>query len=307
MMARAGKKYSDIKGSRDRGPKEFKTHVVYKEGDIMGVAEKNVITVSPLASIKNVATLMKENDVRRIPIIDPGTKRLTGMARAIDILDFLGGGEKYKIIEKDYEGNFLAAINAPITKIMRENPVFLDKKASVEDAVNIMLDRHSSCIPVVDNKDNLKVVALVTERDILPPAVDFGIKIKNVMQKNVITSSLGMMISDVSKIMVRNGLRRLPVVRLERLVGVVTILDILGYLERGQYKGVNAEENLSVRVEDIMEAEVVPVSPEQDLGDVCRLVRETGFGGFPVAVDDKLEGIVTTTDVFRWVYRPKKT
>jgi len=306
MMARAEKKYSDIKGSRDRGPKEFKTHVVDKDGDIMAVSEKNVITVPSSTTIKTVASLMRENDVRRLPVVDPGTRRLEGMARAIDILDFLGGGEKYNILAKDYKGNFLAAINAPIARIMKTNPVFLDRKASVEDAINIMIDRHSSCIPIVDNGKSLTVVSVVTERDILPPAVDFGVKIKQVMQKKVIISTPGMMLSDVSKIMVRNGLRRLPVILLEKVVGVVTIFDILGYLEKGSYKGINAEENLSVRVQDIMAPEVTSVRPEQDLGDVCRLVRETGFGGFPVVSGERLEGIVTTTDVFRWVYRSKK-
>ncbi|MBM3309831.1 MAG: CBS domain-containing protein, partial [Candidatus Altiarchaeales archaeon] len=226
-MARVGKKYSDIKGSRDRGPKEFKSHVVQRQGELMNIAERNVITVPPLTSIKNVAKLMKERDVRRIPVVDPGTKRLEGMAKAIDILDFLGGGEKYNIIEKDYKGNFLSAINAPISRIMNKSPRFLDAKASVEDAVEIMLDRHSSCIPIVENKGSMKVAAIVTERDVLPPAVDFGVKVKGVMQEKVITSSLGMMLSDVSKIMVRNGLRRLPVVLSDKLVGVVTIFDVL--------------------------------------------------------------------------------
>ncbi|MDD5111414.1 MAG: CBS domain-containing protein [Candidatus Altiarchaeota archaeon] len=228
------------------------------------------------------------------------------MARAIDIIDFLGGGEKYNIIEKDYGGNFLSAINAPIIKLMNKNPVFLGKKASVQDAVGIITSQHTSCIPIVDDDDSRKVVAIVTERDILPPAVDFGVKIKDVMQTDVITSSPGMMLSDVSKIMVRNGLRRLPVVQLEKLAGVITVFDILGYLEKGSYKGINAEENLSVRVEDIMQPEVISVSPAQDMGDVCRLVRETGFGGFPVASDGRLDGIITTTDVFAWVYGPKK-
>jgi CBS domain-containing protein len=227
------------------------------------------------------------------------------MARAIDILDFLGGGEKFNIIAKDFNGNFLSAINAPITKIMKENPVYLDKKSSVDDAVKIMIERHSSCIPVVDSKDSLAVIALVTERDVLPPAVEFGIKVKDVMHKKVITSSLGMMLSDVSKVMVRNGLRRLPVLREEKLVGVVTVFDILGFLEKGQYKGINAEENLSIRVEDIMQSDVVSVEPSQDLGDICRLVRETGYGGFPVARDRNLEGIITITDVLAWVYGRK--
>jgi CBS domain-containing protein len=306
MMTRAENKYSDIKGSRDRGPKEFKNRMVDKEGEIMAVSERNVITVPPLTTIKNVASLMKENDVRRIPVVDPGTKRLEGMARAIDILDFLGGGSKYNIISKDYGGNFLSAINAPVSKIMKTDPVFLDKKASVEDGINIMIDRHSSCIPIVDNRKSMTVVAIVTERDVLPPAVDFGVKIKQVMQEKVIISTPGMMLSDVSKIMVRNGLRRLPVILLDKVVGVVTIFDILGFLEKGSYKGINAEESLSVRVQDIMEPEVISVGPEQDLGDVCRLVRETGFGGFPVVSGDRLEGIITTTDVFRWVYKSKK-
>lgn len=75
-MTGSAKKYSDIKGSRDRGPKEFKSHVVSKQGDIMAVAERNVITVPPTTTIKKVASLMKENDFRRFPIVDPGTKRL---------------------------------------------------------------------------------------------------------------------------------------------------------------------------------------------------------------------------------------
>lgn len=298
-------KYSDIKGARDRGPKEFKSHVVVRDGSVMEVAEGSVVTVSPTASIKKVASLMKENDVRRIPVVDSGTRRLEGMAKAIDILDFLGGGEKYNVIERDYGGNFLSAINAPITKIMNKSPVYLDRKSSVDDAVKIMIDRHSSCIPVVDNPGSMKVVGVVTERDVLPPAVNFGVAVKDVMQKKVITSSLGMMLSDVSKIMVRNGLRRLPVVRLEALAGVVTVFDVLGYLEKGDYRGVNTEENLSVRVEDIMKPEVISVAPGQDVGDVCRLVRETGFGGFPVASEGRLDGIITTTDVLRWVYLPK--
>ncbi|MDD5111415.1 MAG: CBS domain-containing protein [Candidatus Altiarchaeota archaeon] len=75
-MEQSEKKYSGNKGSRYSGKKEFKAHYAAKDGEIMSVAEKNVITVTPTSSIKNVATLMRENDVRRIPVVDPGTNRL---------------------------------------------------------------------------------------------------------------------------------------------------------------------------------------------------------------------------------------
>jgi len=311
-MVGARKQYGDIKDMRDRGPKEFKSHMPdrkgfnshgpNKEGSVMLVAEKDVVTTHPLNSIKNVAWLMKKHDFRRVPITDPGTNRLLGLAVAIDILDFLGGGEKYNIIKNDYNGNFLAAINCPIQKIMVDASC-VDKKASVDDIIGIILSRHTSAIPIVDDKENKKVIALVTERDVLPVAEEFGVKIKDAMHKKCITSTPGMMISDVSKVMVRNRLRRLPVIQEDHLVGVITVFDILGFLGRGNFKGIDAEENLSKRVEEIMEKDVILVTPDQDLAEVSRLVKKTNYGGFPVVEDDKLLGIVTTTDVLRWVYR----
>lgn len=292
---------SDIGKSLDRGPREFKTRVVEKEGNVMLVAEKNVVTTHPMNSIKNVAKLMDRYDFRRIPITDAGTGRLEGLAVALDILDFLGGGEKYNIILKDYDGNLLSAINCPIGKIMRKAS-FVDKKASIDDIVKIIIKKHTSAIPIVEDERDKKVIAIVTERDILPLAESFGITIGEAMQKKPIVSSLGMMISDVSKVMVRNRFRRLPVIREDKLIGIITVFDILKFLGYGEFCGVKAEDVLSERVEKIMSKEVITVSRDQDLADVSKLVKETGIGGFPVVEDGKLIGIVTTSDVIRAIY-----
>lgn len=289
--------------SFDRGPKEFRLHhAAPREGNIMLIAEKNVVSTHPLNSIKNVAKLMEGNDFRRIPVTNAGTGRLEGMVAAIDILDFLGGGQKYNIIEKDYGGNFLAAINCPIQKIMKGEYPFLDENGSMDDVVEIMVNKRASAIPIIDREGGGKVIAIATERDVLPIADKFGVLIRDVMQKECITSSLGMMISDVSKIMVRNRLRRLPVIQEDRLIGIVTVFDVLRFLGYGEFHGVDAEEVLSERVEKIMEKSVVTVKPGQDLAAVSRLVRDTNLGGFPVVEDGELLGIVTTTDVIRRIY-----
>lgn len=289
--------------TQDMGQREFKTHIVEKQGEIMAIAEKNVITTQPNNSIKNVAKLMKKHDFRRIPVTDAGTNRLEGIAVAIDILDFLGGGEKYNIILNDYNGNFLSAINCPISKIMNPDPSFVDKISSVDDLIKIILSKHTSLIPIVENKKEKRVIAVVTERDVLPVADSFGITVGGAMQKGCITSSLGMMISDVAKIMVRNRLRRLPVIQDDNLIGIVTVFDILNFLGYGEFKGVDAEEILSTRVEEIMSKKVVSLSPEQDIADVSRLVKTTNMGGFPVVDNRRLVGIITTSDVIREVYK----
>ncbi|RLI94021.1 MAG: CBS domain-containing protein [Candidatus Altiarchaeales archaeon] len=296
--------YRDIKKSMDRGPREFKSRVVEKEGNVMLVAERNVVTTHPMNSIKNVAKLMKEHDFRRIPVTDAGTKRLEGLAVAIDILDFLGGGRKYNIILKDYNGNFLSAINCPISKIMA-NAMYVEKKDKIDDVIEIMMNKRTSAIPIVDNIENRKVIAIVTERDILPTGDEFGISVRESMRKKCITSSLGMRISDVSKIMVRNRLRRLPVILEDRLVGIVTVFDVLKFIGYGEFKGVrgsSVEEILDERVERIMEKDVVTVSPDQDIAEVSTLIKKTGYGGFPVIEDAMLIGIITSSDVIRSIY-----
>lgn len=294
---------SDFRGlSEKRKKPPAKNHPLKKEGNLMQVAEKNVVSTHAANSVKNVAKLMKDHDFRRIPVTDAGTMRLEGLATAMDILDFLGGGEKYNIIIKDYKGNLPAAVNCPIKKIMREAS-FLEKTASIDDVARLIVDRHTSAIPVVDDRKDKKVVAIVTERDILPQVEAFGITVEEVMKTKPIISTKGMMISDVSKIMVRNGYRRLPVIAEDRVVGIVTVFDVLKFLGYGEFQHTDAEEALSERVEEIMSDEVVAVGMDQDLADVARLVRDTGIGGFPVMDKDRLVGLVTTSDIIRVAYR----
>jgi CBS domain-containing protein len=301
-MYRATRGISSQKEGVEGWTKTHKAHNPHKEGGIMRYASENVVSTQPSNSIKNAAALMRDNDVRRLPVIASGTKRLMGLLTAIDILDFLGGGEKYNIIGKDYGGNFLAAINSPISKIIRESQ-YLERTASIEDAISIMLDKHSSCIPIVSGKKSQEVLAIVSERDLLPKAEgDLGVKVSAVMKRDPITLTPGTMLSDASKIMVRNQLRRLPVMSDDQLVGVLTVFDLLGYLEDGNFRGFGAEENLSVRIDTIMENNVITAKPDDDISKVIGLVEDTGYGGFPVVADDKLKGIITTTDLLRWVY-----
>lgn len=294
-------KYGDINKTMDRGPRDFKHRVASKEGEIMGVAERNVVTAYPTTPVKDVAKIMEKYDFRRIPITDPGTGRLEGMAVAIDILDFFGGGEKYNIILNEYNGNFLSAVNCPIRRIMFEDYSFLNKKASIDDVVEVILKKHHSAIPLVD--DDNKVIGIVTERDILPATENLGVSVRDVMHKDIITSSRGMMLGDVSKVMVRSRKRRLPVIENDRLIGIVTVFDVLRFLGRGEFKGIIAEDVLSERVENIMTTKIKSVTPEQDVSDVLKLIDETGFGGFPVVENNELLGVITISDIIKEIYR----
>ena len=184
---------------------------------------------------------------------------------------------------------------------MFENYSFLNKKASVDDVVEIILERHHSAIPIID--DNNKVIGIITERDILPRIENLGVTAGEVMHKNIITSSRGMVLGDVSKIMVRSRKRRLPVIENDRLIGIITVFDVLRFLGRGEFKGALADDVLSERVENIMTTDIKSITPEQDISDVVKLANETGFGGFPVVENNELVGIITISDIIKEIYR----
>ena len=42
---------------------------------------------------------MVKRGVRRLPVASPGTKKLMGIVRTRDIIDFLGGGDNYRIVQ----------------------------------------------------------------------------------------------------------------------------------------------------------------------------------------------------------------
>ncbi|MBI4738397.1 CBS domain-containing protein, partial [Candidatus Woesearchaeota archaeon] len=124
----------------------------------------------------------------------------------------------------------------------------------------------------------------------------------------------GTRIEGASKIMVRNKLRRIPVVGEERktphpeddkIVGIVTATDILEFLGKNsafEHMITNsAEAILNTTITEIMESEVILANATSPLGDVCDLMEEKGIGGLPVVQNGELRGIITESDILRAV------
>lgn len=99
----------------------------------------------------------------------------------------------------------------------------------------------------------------------------------------------------------RNKIRRLPVVRGGRLVGIVTQMDLLRVsptpataLAVWEIPALLAK----IRVQDVMTRHVTTVGPGRPLEDAALLMREKSIGGLPVVDEGKLVGIITETDIF---------
>ena len=306
------KELINVVKSRERAPLEFETHIAEHDGDIMSIAKKEVITVPQSATIKESAEIMVKNKFRRLPVTDPGTGKILGIVTSMDILDFLGGGDKYQILEKKHDGNFLSAINEPVREIMTRKVEFLNNKSSMGDAISKMLDKKVGALPIIDSND--KIVGIVSERDfaILLSGVLTDETVEDYMTTSVISTTPGTRIEGATKIMVRNRLRRIPVTGEERktphpenekLVGIATSTDILEFLGKNtafeKLITNNADEVLNTTLNDIMTRNVVTTNIYTKLGDLCSIMEKEGIGGMPVVRDNELLGIITESDILR--------
>ncbi|MCD8490467.1 MAG: CBS and ACT domain-containing protein [Geovibrio sp.] len=126
--------------------------------------------------------------------------------------------------------------------------------------------------------------------------------VKNWMRREVITISQDETILDAKHVMKENGIRRLPVVENNKLVGIITEKDIKEYSpSRASSLDVYELKRLLAKtlVKDAMNVNVITVHPETSIEKAALILRDKRFGGLPVINDaGELAGIITAIDLF---------
>lgn len=271
----------------------------------MKIAKSPVITMAPTTPVYDGIQIMVKEGFRRIPVVDPGTQRLRGIITATDIVNYLGGGEKYQIIQQKYAGNFFKAINEPVRAIMTQKVVSVHTYAKISDAIDLMTKHNIGGLPVVDEEN--RVWAIITERDIITifSRRIGGAKVTDLMSKKVVTAMPKTSIFEAEKRMIKHGFRRLPIVLEGKLVGIVTVMDILRFFGSGEvFKHLQSGTIVQVLQTPIIETsvkEVITIEPDIDVGQAARLMWEKKIGALPVVENQKLVGMITERDFFKLV------
>jgi CBS domain-containing protein len=291
---------------RDQGPLNLKTHPSKKrEGEIMSIAKSPVVTMAPTTPIYEAVRLMAKEGFRRMPVVDPGTKRLMGIVTASDIVNFFGGGEKYQLIQRKYSGSFFKAINEPIRSIMNQDVVSIHTSGKISQALELMKDHKIGGLPVVD--DGKRVWGILTEHDLIALFKDriSGVKVRELMTRRVVTATPGMSIFEAERTMVEQGFRRLPVVSDKKVLGMVTARSILRFFGSGEvFRHLQSGNMAQVLQTSVLEAsikDVDEVSPDIDVGEAARIMGQKDRGSLLVVENERLVGILTERDFFKLI------
>lgn len=135
--------------------------------------------------------------------------------------------------------------------------------------------------------------------------MESNIPVSTIMTKNVIKLCLTDELTTAEIIFKHNKIRHIPVVDGERIVGMLSYTDLLRI---SFVDAIDDDEEIidttvynMFTVEQVMAKKLVTVTPETTIRETAEILSQKEFHALPVCVGDLLVGIVTTTDLIKYL------
>ncbi len=250
---------------------------------------KEFPTVTQNERVSKAIEKMKEYKIYTIPVVD-SKGRLIGILTYKDLLERR------------------VSPRAKVKAVM-SGPHKITEDADIVDIAKRFYLVRVKTLPVVDSENH--VVALVSrelfarylvENDYVP-----NVKVIELASCPAVTAEVNDPVAKVKWEMLRRGISRVPVLDGGKLVGIVTMRDIVEKLyyasiaERatvGEFAGTE-DEILAAPVKAIMTYPVITAEEYERVSRVLERLIERGISGLPVMSEGKVVGVFSGLDVIR--------
>ena len=115
-----------------------------------------------------------------------------------------------------------------VKDIMTKDVISIGTKSSVFEAAELMSSNQLGCLVIMNGE---VPIGIVTERDIVRRVVAKKLsgdtKISEIMSNSLVTIDLDASLKEAARVMSSNKIRRLPVLKENRLVGIVVASDFV--------------------------------------------------------------------------------
>ena len=111
---------------------------------------------------------------------------------------------------------------------MVRDVVTVQTDVSVHDAVKLMNKNRIGCLIAVYNGE---ILGIITERDLLEKVLEKSknpkeTKVSEIMTRQVVLGTPDMQLVEATRLMFKNKVKKLPIAKGNRLMGLITLTDI---------------------------------------------------------------------------------
>jgi len=180
-----------------------------------------LITICPTAQIKEAAQMMIENKKGRLAVFECG--KLVGIITASDMIRSLPDVPEsmHAWVEVDY--------------FMTKRVITADEETPVESVAKIMGQNRIGSVIITSQGEP---IGIFTERDLLTKFLakdkSLEIEVGEACSSPLITAPLGISVHEAAVTMTSKHIRRLPITREGKLVGIITAHDLIEAYARAQ-------------------------------------------------------------------------
>ncbi|MCS6905214.1 MAG: CBS domain-containing protein [Bacteroidia bacterium] len=129
--------------------------------------------------------------------------------------------------------------------------------------------------------------------------------VSHIMTTEITTVNVKQSLREVAKIFEENKFRHLPVVSGEDLVGIISKTDILrisyGSNFGAQEKQIDDAIFDMLSIPQVMQTNLHTIEPSTPIREAAEILSQAEFHALPVVEGKKLVGIVTTTDIIKYL------
>ena len=122
------------------------------------------VTINLAAPLSDALALMREHDVRRLPIVID-----TGELRGIITQGDIRGADVMRIAGLDPLDIAQALRDVKVYEVMTENPTAITPETGLREAAMLMIENKVGGLPVVDDQN--RVIGIITESDLFETLV----------------------------------------------------------------------------------------------------------------------------------------
>lgn len=131
------------------------------------------------------------------------------------------------------------------------------------------------------------------------------VPVSTIMSKNVIVLNLSDDLTKAESLFKRNHIRHIPVVESNKIIGMLSYTDLLRISFVDAVDDEDEVVDVTVynmfTVEQVMAKKLTTVSPETTIREVAEILSKKEFHALPVVHGQLLVGIVTTTDIIKYL------